>query len=265
MNPPFSARRACRSPHGRRGVAPYRLGARAARRRRAPGRDHRRELRARQSRLDATPSSAFAGTRPRRVLGRDRRRGLCEARHHHRHAADRDRPHSRRRSDDLPGVAGRRAGCGTLLGWIGKRVPPRLPIARRVFAAQPSPGRSPRAVRARSWRGGLGSRIVHRTRRRSNSPTRPIDWKPVEGRRITDALYEEYALQSIRIPGARPHPTKLVQSAAMASVAPPKPSYRPHLPANVVTDGLLSDAQLESVIYAGEAHAGPSRRIMDRR
>ena len=73
--------------------------------------------------------------------------------------------------------------------------------------------------------------------------------------RLSDAIYESFRLQAIDIPDASPHPTKLVQSAAMASVAPPKPSYLPKLPAAILRDGLLSDAQLETVIYAGEAHS----------
>src|SRR3546814_12700935 len=63
-------------------------------------------------------------------------------------------------------------------------------------------------------------------------------------------------LQSIRIPGAKPHPTSLVQSAAIASVAPPTPSYRPILPSRLIVDGILSDAQLESIILAVQAHSG---------
>lgn len=70
------------------------------------------------------------------------------------------------------------------------------------------------------------------------------DWTPPEGERLTDALYEQYGLQSIRIAGAQPHPTGLVRSVAVASVAPPKPSYRPHLPASLVTQGVLSDTQI---------------------
>ncbi len=81
-----------------------------------------------------------------------------------------------------------------------------------------------------------------------------LDWQ-APSEELQDCLYETYAPQSVNIEGASPHPTPLVQSAAMASVAPPKPTYIPDLPKRLITDGILSDAQLESIIYAGEAHS----------
>lgn len=82
-----------------------------------------------------------------------------------------------------------------------------------------------------------------------------IDSPPALETPCTETLYEPYRLETIRIEGAKPHPSTLVQSAAMASVRPPKPTYKPTLPRDIINKGLLSDAQLESVIYAGEAHS----------
>lgn len=57
----------------------------------------------------------------------------------------------------------------------------------------------------------------------------PKTWSEPAGA-LQDTVYEAYDLQAIVVDGAADHPTALVQSAAMASVPPPVPTYRPVLP-----------------------------------
>jgi hypothetical protein len=71
---------------------------------------------------------------------------------------------------------------------------------------------------------------------------------------LTASVFDAYR-PSVRVPGARPHPTKLVESAAMAAATAPGCGYGPALPEHLVTGGHLSDAQLETVVRAGAAHA----------
>ena len=132
----------------------------------------------------------------------------------------------------FPAALGMAPDAATLLDWVIRHVPPRSAgrrLRRVSRAATPAPRiaregsacgfarASPRPVAAQPV-ADAGVELAYET----------SDWTPRgEACRISEALYEGYALQSIRIPGAKPHPTRLVQSAAMASVAPPKPSLPP--------------------------------------
>ncbi|TIP48762.1 MAG: methylase [Mesorhizobium sp.] len=153
----------------------------------------------------------------------------------------------------VPTSPGHAPDVATLLGWIEKHVPARSPIAEaaRVVPAITAP-RTVRSCFARTVAGPAQRQLSEPVGVELSYET--VDWAPDEGARLTDGIYEDYGLQTIRIPGSLAHPTRLVQSAAMASVAPPKPNYRPTLPGNILAS--LSDAQLETVILAGEAHCG---------
>ncbi|HYJ51575.1 MAG TPA: strawberry notch family protein [Allosphingosinicella sp.] len=66
-------------------------------------------------------------------------------------------------------------------------------------------------------------------------------------------LYLPYRPSRVAIPGSSPHPTPLVESLAMGSIAAPMPAHVPSLPAGLASNGALSEAQLETLIYAGSA------------
>lgn len=67
-------------------------------------------------------------------------------------------------------------------------------------------------------------------------------------------IYARYRPSRLRIAAAKEHIDPLVETMSMASVPMPTPTYQPHLPERLVSSGALSLAQLETVVYAGQAH-----------
>ena len=165
---------------------------------------------------------------------------------------------------DLDGTA-RAANAAELLDAVITQVPKRQPIApapapagpaRDLFgkpvASKPSTRRGPKSVstpetrQSHDW--GPVSELVVET-----GSVEPA--AEAESPSNDTGPYAPWRPGAVKVPGAVEHPTPLVQSAAMAAVPHPVPEYRPMLPERIVADGLLSDAQIESVVLAGEAHS----------
>ncbi len=169
---------------------------------------------------------------------------------------------------DRPGIdvdpGARAENAAELLDAVIAGVPPRMPVEVRTIGAAPG----------RDLFGNTATPSPSKRKNAANAAppaSAPAqDWGPVselavetgaaevaaDAGNAASGPYEPWRPGALRIPSATAHPTPLVQSAAMAAVPHPAPSYRPMLPKRVVTDGLLSDAQLESVVLAGQAHEG---------
>ena len=151
---------------------------------------------------------------------------------------------------------------------------PRAACREKVVAAVPVPARNPAPT------GGLfrafGSRPAP-----ANPGSRPSvavampEWAEasyiVAGTYDTmdqsAGVYAPWRPQRIAFDNAGDHPAALVESAAMASVRPPLPSYVPRLPRSVIEKQILSAAQLETVVHALDAmeHDLPGRYIVPER
>lgn len=109
-------------------------------------------------------------------------------------------------------------------------------------------------------------RLLPQTHRRPVVPLRPtprgsakpilLEFVPLEEPApIAEQVghYLPYRPSRLSIPRAVAHPTPLVESVAMGSIAAPVPNVQPMVSADCLERGLLSEAQLETLIYAANA------------
>lgn len=91
----------------------------------------------------------------------------------------------------------------------------------------------------------------------SPDAARELDWTPVNTHPDVeaDSIHEDWKPEIAFHDDLKPHPANLIQSATLASVQPPACTYRPRLTNRIIQSGLISNAQFEFLVAAGNAHS----------
>lgn len=104
-------------------------------------------------------------------------------------------------------------------------------------------------------RTGTGERMGTGERSSRGNATGAVKEKTAKKAASSDnGVYASYTPAKLTITGAKKHPAPLVESSAMSAVSSPELHYRPKLDQKIIDSGALSDAQLENISYAGQAH-----------
>lgn len=75
-----------------------------------------------------------------------------------------------------------------------------------------------------------------------------------EVKELEGGVFSEYRIQKATVKGAAKHPANIVESTVLASAEPPDVKVKHYLPSEVITEGRVSDIQMEAVVYAQQAH-----------
>ena len=104
-------------------------------------------------------------------------------------------------------------------------------------------------------RTGAGERVGTGERSSRGNATGAVKEKTAKKAASSDnGVYASYTPAKLTITGAKKHPAPLVESSAMSAVSSPELHYKPKLDQKIIDSGALSDAQLENISYAGQAH-----------
>lgn len=220
--------------------------------------------------IDKVPGRGLANTRHGAVPSLEEALNVIESL---------DRPNARKplADGDVSGVrgpgekpqeGGAAPGRGRRPGGLGA---PRNP---GVQPGGPKPAGGPVSAVPEGGRPGPAEGVAARGPEEVRGPVRDVDGNPAAGngsrvaepftpKNLTEAQAPKRATVGVGFTEARPqrldtagmarHPGSIVEPDSLASVVPPKITYKPML-GDVISNGLISDLQAEPVIYAGQRH-----------